>query len=69
MNFTHTEDRRMLADLAVNDPQGINATHLFWWWFKDAANPYDFFDTVDVIQANGGAINDACPENLICNTQ
>ena len=54
---------------AVNDPQGINATHLFWWWFKDAASPYDFFDSVAVIKANGGAINNACPENLICNTK
>jgi len=54
---------------AVNDPQGINATHLFWWYFKNDSSPYDFFDTVDVIKANGAVINDTCPENLICNTQ
>ncbi|MBM4201131.1 MAG: hypothetical protein FJ189_07580 [Gammaproteobacteria bacterium] len=54
---------------AVTDPQGINATHLFWWYFVDAKAAYDFRDTVDVIRANGSVINDTCPENLICETR
>jgi len=54
---------------AVTDPQGINATHLFWWYFVDDKAPYDFSDTVDVIRANGSVINNMCPENLICDTQ
>jgi len=56
-------------DFAVADPAGINANHLFWWFFKKQWNPgvsYDFYDTVALIKRRGGQINTGCPENILC---
>jgi len=54
-------------DFGVTDPDGINATHLFWWYFINETDAYDFTDTVALIKARRATINEACPENLICN--
>jgi hypothetical protein len=54
---------------AVADPAGINADHLFWWFFKEQWNPgvsYDFYDTVALIKRRSGQINTNCPENILC---
>lgn len=53
----------------VNDPNGINASHLFWWYFTSTKDPYNFWDSVKVIRTYGGQINSTCPQNLICKTQ
>ena len=50
----------------VDDAKGIHATHAFWWYFVDAKGPYDYQDTVALIQKNGARINSACPANLTC---
>jgi len=49
---------------------GAAATHLYWWYFEKAGtnNSYDFYDTVNLIRARGGAINRNCPADLICDT-
>ncbi len=56
-------------DFAVTDPNGINANHLFWWFFEKRWTPgvsYDFYDTLEVIRQRGGYINTTCPENTLC---
>jgi hypothetical protein len=57
---------------AVTEAKGINATHMYWWFFKkewDSRAVYDFYDTVAEIRNHGGLINAACPENLLCDTR
>jgi hypothetical protein len=51
----------------VNDASAINATYLFWWFFINEMDPYDFSETVALIKARRATINDTCPESLICN--